>query len=204
MDWTPTAPHDLPVQVAGWIAAAPGLSRVAIDGAPCTTPDEFAATLLAPLHAAGRPAVQLRAELFWRDASLRFEMGREDVESYLTWLDAEALRREVLDPAVTVGRYLPSLRDPATNRSTRAAPRTLGPNGILLVSGSLLLGRDLPFDRTVHLAMSPAARRRHTPDGEAWTLPAYDSYDRVTRPVETADVVVKLDDPRHPALRRRI
>jgi hypothetical protein len=32
-------------------------------------------------------------------------------------------------------------------------------------------------------------------------LPAYDDYDARTRPADTADVVVKLDDPNHPALR---
>jgi hypothetical protein len=161
----------------------------------------FAAALIDPIRARGRPVAQVRAATFWRDASLRLEMGREDVESYLDWLDADALRREVLDAAARGGHYLPSLRDPRTNRSTREQVRRVEPGLVLLVSGSLLLRHGLPFDRTVHISMSPSARARRTPAGEAWTLPAYDAYDADVRPVDRADVVIKLDDPRHPAIR---
>lgn len=174
--------------------------RVAIDGPPCSTPDEFAAALIDPIRTRGRPVAQVRAATFWRDASLRLEMGREDVESYLAWLDADALRREVLDAAAQAGQFLPSLRDPHTNRSTREQARPVEPGLVLLVSGALLLRHGLPFDRTVHLAMSPAARARRTPADEAWTLPAYEAYDTDIRPADTADIVIKLDDPRHPAI----
>jgi hypothetical protein len=200
--WTPADPEALPAQVADWLATAAGVVRVAVDGDPATSPDAFAAALVEPLRTRGRPAVPVRAVDFLRDASLRFEHGREDVESYLDWVDTDALRREVLLPAVEEGRYLPTLRDPRTNRSTREPAREIPPAAVVLVSGSLLIGRDLPFDRVIHLTLSPAARRRRTPDGDRWTLPAYDQYDRAVRPAETADLVVKLDDPRHPAVRR--
>ena len=72
---------------------------------------------------------------------------------------------------------------------------------MLVVSGALLLGLGLPFDRVVHLAVSPAARARRTPAEQAWTLPAFDRYDAEVAPAELADVVIKLDDPRHPAVR---
>jgi hypothetical protein len=65
----------------------------------------------------------------------------------------------------------------------------------------LLLRHGLPFDRTIHLSLSPAARARRTSPDDLWTLPAYDEYDADVRPTETADVIVKLDDLRHPALR---
>lgn len=172
--------------------------RVALDGPPCARPDELAARLAAPLRARGRPFVQVRAELFWRDASLRFEYGREDIDSYLTWLDDGALRREVL---AGDGWYLPSLRDPVTNRATRAPREPLPDDAVLVVSGGLLLGLGLPVDRVVHLAISSAARRRRTPDSEQWTLPAFDRYDAEVGPADIADVVIKLDDPRHPAVR---
>ena len=200
MTWTPVAPDALTGRVAEALAEAPGVVRVAIDGPPCADPDSFAAALLDPLRTLGRRAAQIRASSFWRDASLRLEHGREDVESYLSWLDADALRREVLDTAVSSGHYLPSLRDPVTNRSTRDAPCAVDPNLVLLVSGSLLLRHALPFDRTIHLAMSPATRARRTPAEDAWTLPAYEAYDADVRPSEVADVVIKLDDPRHPAI----
>jgi hypothetical protein len=139
--------------------------------------------------------------MFWRDASLRLEFGRHDVESYRNWLDAPALRREVLEPARAVGRYLPSLRDPVTNRSTREGARELPANAVLIVSGSLLLGHGLPFDRSVHLLLSPAALRRRTAADQAWTVPAYDDY--AAEAAALADLTVKLDDPRHPAMRER-
>ena len=198
--FTPIAPDALPGRLADWLAAAPGIVRVAVDGPPCADPDGLAAELLDPLRSRGRPVGQVRASSFWRDASLRFEHGREDVDSYLTWLDADALRREVLDAAVSSAAYLPSLRDPATNRSTRAARVAVAPNLALVVSGSLLLRHRLPFDRTVHLAVSPAARARRTSPEQMWTLPAYEAYDAEVRPSECADVVIKLDDPRHPAI----
>lgn len=172
-----------------------------MDGAPAAAPDELAASLLDELRSRGRAAAQIRAVTFWRDASLRLEHGREDVESYLSWLDDGALRREVLDPVITDGAYLPSLRDPVTNRSTREAPVSAPDGLVLIVSGSLLLRRGIPFDRTIHLAVAAAALARRTPEDEAWTLPAYAQYDAETRPADRADVVVKLDDPKHPALR---
>lgn len=177
--------------------------RVAIDGPPCADPGAWADALVEPLRTRSRPALRVEAETFWRDASVRLEYGRTDVHAYAhDWLDAAALRREVLDPLVPCGRgeFLPSLRDPVSNRATRAARKPAPEGAILLVSGSLLLGRDLPFDRTVHLAVSAAGRQRRTPEEQAWTLPAYADYDAEVDPLRRADVVIRLDDPRHPAV----
>jgi hypothetical protein len=201
VSWQPVTPADLAARLADWVARSPGIVRLALDGPPAAGPDVLADDLIEPLRVLGRPAVAVLASSFWRDASLRYERGRQDVTAYASWLDADALRREVLDPAVAESRYLPSLRDPATNRSTRAAARPLAPGTVVIVSGGLLLGLGLPFDRVVHLALSPPARRRRTPPGEAWALPAFDDYDATVRPADLADVVVKVDDPRHPAVR---
>lgn len=179
--------------MASW---SPGVVRVAIDGPPAANPEVWADALAEPLLALGRPLVHVRAEYFWRAASLRLEYGREDVDSYLAWLDDGALRREVLAGA----SYLPSLRDPSTNRTTREPPRDLPANAVLVVSGALLLGLGLPFDRIIHLALSPAARRRRTAPDQQWTLPAFDRYDAEVSPAELADAVVKLEDPRRPAV----
>jgi hypothetical protein len=179
-----------------------GALRVALDGPRAAGPEELADALTEPLRTRGRPAIHVWAQTFWRDASLRLEHGRHDVESYRDWLDAAALRREVLVPLGPggSGEYVPSLRDPATNRATRA-PRSTAPDGsVLVVSGELLLGRGLPFDVTIHLAVGVAARARRTAPEWAWTLPAFEAYDRAVDPVETADIVVRLDDPRHPAI----
>lgn len=192
--WRPVDPRDLTGLLVGWLASVPGRVRVAVEGPPASRPAELAESMSAALPSSGRAAGHVRAEFFWRDASLRLEHGREDLDSYRQWLDAETLTREVLRPVAADGRYLPSLRDPATNRATREPARVLPPEGVLIVSGSLLLERGLPFDRSVHLSLSAAALARRTPAADAWTLPAYAR-------TPAADVVVKLDDPRHPAVR---
>jgi hypothetical protein len=184
--------------LADWIAATPATVRVAVDGPPAARPAELAEALVDPLRLRGRAAVAVRAERFWRDASLRLEYGRQDVDSYPDWLDRAALRREVLDAAVTERSVLPSLRDPATNRSTREPRHPAPPGTVVLVSGAFLLGCGLPFDRAVHLALSPGARARRIPRHEHWTLPALDRYEDEIQ--GAAEVVVKLDDPRHPAV----
>jgi len=203
--WRPVDPDALPALIAERVARDPGIRRVAVDGAPAAEPAALAEALIEPLRSLGRPAVHVRAETFWRDASLRFEYGREDVDSYETWLDGAALRREVLDPIVTAGTYLPSLRDPSTNRATRAARQPAEPGTVLLVSGALLLSpykwEPLPFDTTVHLTLTPAARTRRTAADQQWSLAAFERYDEQVEPIASADVVVKVDDRRHPAIR---
>ena len=196
----PVSAQALPGRLAGLIDARPGLVRVGIDGPPCAAPEELAEAVLEPLRAAGRQAVHVRADRFWRDASVRFEHGREDPDAYLDWLDAGALRREVLDAAADSGSYLPSMRDPDSNRSTRAEVQPLDAAAVVLVSGTFLLGLGLPFDLVVHLAISPAARARRTPSAQQWRIAAYDRYDVEVSPTELADVVVRWDDPRRPAV----
>ena len=41
---------------------------------------------------------------------------------------------------------------------------------------------------------------RRTPDADRWTLPAYARYADEVVPARLADVVVRADDPRHPAV----
>jgi hypothetical protein len=177
--------------------------RVAIDGAPAAEPQRWAAALVEALRVRGRAALQVRAEDFLRPASLRFEFGRTNPDAfYAGWLDAAGLRREALDPLGPsgTGRVLPTLWNAATDRATRAAYVQLPPGGVLLVSGPLLLGAGLPFDITVHLAMSAAALARRTEPAQRWTLPAYERYAEEVAPSRFADVVVRVDDPRHPAV----
>ena len=205
--YEPVDPNRLPAILAADLAAAavPGIAlRVAFDGPMFADPHGLADALVEPLRALGRRVAVIRADTFWRDASLRFEHGRTDSAAFRDeWLDDAALRREVLEPlgAGGDGSYLPSLRDPATNRATRA-PRRQARDGttIIVVSGELLLGRGLPFDRTIHLAVTAAGRARRMAAEWSWTLPAFDTYERDVDPAGTADVVLRMDDPRHPAI----
>ncbi|ROO85238.1 hypothetical protein EDD29_2778 [Actinocorallia herbida] len=177
--------------------------RVAIDGPDAAHPAVLADALVQPLRALGREAVRVSARDFLRPASLRFESGREDPDAYYDdRLDTSALDREVLGPLEPggTGKVLPSLWDADRDRATRAPYVDLREGGVLLLDGTLLLGRRLPFDLTVHLSLSPAALSRRTPAALAWTLPAYDRYRVEAEPLATADIAVVVDDPRHPAL----
>ena len=177
--------------------------RVLIDAAPAARPADLADALVDPLRLRGRSVLRVSANDFLRPASLRFEHGRTDPDSYFDdWLDLGGLAREVLDPAAPdgTGSVLPSLWNPVTDRASRASYVDVPSHGIVLLDGALLLGRWLPFELTVHLDLSPAALRRRTPEADHWTLPAFDRYRREVEPTTVADVVVKFDDPNHPAI----
>lgn len=201
----PISPPLLVEELADRIAACRPGERlaVAIDGAPAADPDRWADALVDPLRVRGRAAVRICTVDYLRPASLRLEQGRTNPDAYYEdWLDAAGLRREVLDPLAPggTGAVLPSLWDTRTDRATRAPYREVPPGGVVLVSGALLLGGGLPFELTVHLTLSPAALARRTRDELRWTLPAFARYDDEVRPGDFADVVVRLDDPRRPAV----
>ena len=193
-----TTPDGVVEALLALVDARPGRVRVVVDGADAAEPHDLAARLVGAI---ARPAVHVRADRFWRPAGQRFEWGKQDEVSWLhDWLDEGALHREVLDDFPSTGRVLPGLRDPVSDRSARAAYVDLPEDGIVVVSGSVLLGRGMPFDLTVHLRLTPAALARRTPDSQAWTLPALGRYVAEHDPEGLADVVVRCDDPRHPAL----
>ncbi|GAA4580177.1 uridine kinase [Planotetraspora phitsanulokensis] len=201
----PVSPSLLVEELADRIASEPRDSwlRVAVDGAPPTGPGRLADELVTPLRVRGREVVRVSAADFLRPASLRFEFGRTDPDVfYAEWLDAAGLTREVLGPLEPgrTGRVLPALWDSVRDRATRAPYVTLPPGGVALVDGPLLLAHALPFDLTVHLSLSPAALTRRMAAEEQWTLPAYDRYEREIEPSRTADVVIRMEDPRHPAV----
>jgi hypothetical protein len=202
----PVTPDALVAQLAARVTDRPGRVRVAIDGPDGARPGELADALVAPLRVAGREAVRVRAEDQLRPASLRYERGRTDPDSfYDDWLDAAGLLREVLEPLDPGGRaqIRPVRWDARADRASRSGFVTVPDGGVVIVSGPLLLGRGLPFEVTVHLDLSPGALARRTPVDLAWTLPAYARYAEEVDPAAWADVVVRLDDPRHPALIER-
>ena len=195
-------------RLAGLLADVPPESgatalRVAVDGPDVAGPGDLAHAVAERLPPLGRPAVVVAATGFYRPASLRLEHGRTDPDArYTDWLDAGALTREVLAPVGPGGRgaYVPVLWDLARDRAARAPRRPMPAGGVLLVAGPMLQGLGLPFDVTVHLKVSPAARARRTPPDQAWELPAYDRYDAEVSPADLADAVVLADSPDRPAL----
>jgi hypothetical protein len=201
----PISPDLLVEHVVDAITALPADRRIAaaLDGAPPTRTDRLAEQLVNELRLRGRPAVHVAAADYLRPASLRLELGREDPDLFYTdWLDLKAIDREVLGPLAPggTGRVLPRLWDSSADRAYRAQYVELGPADVVLLDGSFLLGAGLSFDLTVHLWMSPAALARRTAEDQAWTLPAYARYELEQDPLQTADISVRCDDPRHPAL----
>jgi hypothetical protein len=177
--------------------------RLAVDGAPATRPGDLADALVAPLRTQGRPVIRARADDFLRPASLRWEHGRRDTDAFYTdRLDLGALSRELLDPLgpAGTGRYVPSLWDATRERATRAPHEQAPPGAVLVLDGCLLLGRGLALDLTVHLSVRAETLARSTPSEDRWTLPAFSRYEKEAAPERSADVVVRVDDPRHPAL----
>jgi hypothetical protein len=198
----PISPQALADRVAEAVAARAGRVRVIVDGAEPTEPGVLADAVAERLRVLGRAPVRVRAAHYLRPASLRFERGRADPDArYEDWLDTGALRREVLDPMAAGGSVLPALWDPGTDRSMRADYVDVPGDGVLLLDGELLLGHGLPAELTVHLAMSPAAlTRRGVP---SWLLPAFARYERAVDPLRTADIGVRFDDPKRPAMLAR-
>jgi hypothetical protein len=174
--------------------------KVAVDGPPAARPEEPAERLAEALLVRGRGVAAVATGGFLRPASLRYEYGKEDPDAYYNgWFDTGALWREVFGPLEPggSGRVLPDLWDPVTDRATRSPYRTLAPGGVLVLHGPFLLGHWFPFDLTVHLRLSPGALARRSE--QPWTLPAFERYEAEVAPAEAADVVVRTDDPRHPA-----
>ncbi|WP_211247793.1 hypothetical protein [Cryptosporangium arvum] len=197
----PVTPEALADLLAELCLTAGNHLRVAIDGADAAEPGRLADRMVEPLRAGGVAAVRVRAHDFLRPASLRWEFGKTDPDSfYDRWLDAGGLTREVLTPWAAGERYLPALWDAAADRAARAGYRPVPPRAVLLVDGPLLLGRGLAFDLAVHVRLSDGALRRRTPAPEHWTLPAFERYATEVEPEAIADVVVRADDPRRPAV----
>ena len=211
----PTSPRYRPITVERLVteladriaetAAHRRWTRVLIDGADeATDTAGLADALVDPLRVRGHEVMRVSAGDFLRPASLRFERGRHDPDvRYEDWLDISALRREVLGPleSTGTGEVLPALWDTTRDRAFRLPRTRLPDGGVMVLNGELLLGRGLPAELTVHLWLSPDALRRRLPEESHWALPTYVRYEREVLPTESADVVVRVDDPRRPALR---
>ncbi|WP_406140755.1 uridine kinase [Streptomyces sp. NBC_01089] len=174
--------------------------KIAVDGAPAAPTGELAAAVAEGLRVRGRSAHVVSTQGFLRPASLRYEYGKRDPDTYYSgWFDTGALWREVFGPleAGGSGRVLPDLWDPVTDRATRSPYQKLPDGAVLIVHGPLLFGHWFPFDLSVHLRLSPGALSRRTGTDEQWTLSAFERYEEEVAPADTADVVVRADHPDH-------
>ena len=185
--------------------------RVGIDGALPGDSRLLADAVAAAVEQAGRPVARVSREDFLRPRSVRLELGADDPDAgWERWYDDGGLRREALDPlgpaaagSVTAMTWLRALWDAERDRSVRAARQGAPPGTVLVVSGPYLLRWELAgaFDLVVHLATSPAAlARRCAPADRSRTVGSWARYVEETAPAERAAYLVRLEDPRHPAL----
>ncbi|MEJ5866488.1 hypothetical protein WDV85_01895 [Pseudokineococcus sp. 5B2Z-1] len=180
--------------------------RVGVDAAVPADGELVADAVAEALAAQGAGVLRVRARDFLRPRSVRLSTGPADPETgYTSWTDHLGLRREVLDPLGPggAGTWLPALWDERADRATRAARRTAPPGSVLVLDGPFLLRWETAdaLDLSVHLLVSDAAVRRRLPPADAdrqtgaWAL-----YVEETDPAPRADLVVRAEDPRRPAL----
>jgi hypothetical protein len=189
--------------------------RLAVDGAVGADGHVLADEVAAALVGRGLPVARVRQDAFLRPRSIRLELGADDPDAaWERWYDDSALRREVLDPLGPGGAmtWLESLWDADADRATRAPRQPAPPGTVAVVDGRFLLRWELAdaVDVAVHLQTSVAAQTRRIADPleRERVLPSWQRYLDETDPAGrvlsglVAGVVVRLEDPRRPALVR--
>ncbi len=184
----------------------PGVLRLGVDAAVPDDARAFADAAAAAAERRGRAVLRVSAEDFLRPRSVRLEHGADDPDAgYGARYDTAALLREVLDPLAPGGRgrWLPALWDPGRDRATRAERRPAPPGAVLVLDGPFLLRWELAgaLDVVVHLQTSAAAvGRRLPPADRPRVLGAWARYLEEADPAARADVLVRAEDPRRPAV----
>lgn len=174
---------------------------VAFDGPAECGVDELADAVAEELRGRGAAVIRASTSWWWRPAALRLELGREDVEMLLTgWVDADALRRELVDPVRSgSGSFISRLRDPVTDRSVRQQSAPVTAPALLLLDGPFLLATELPVDLLVGFQLGRGTLLRSLPPQRHWWTRAFETYDDRYRPLEAADVLLAYDHPSAPA-----
>ncbi len=198
--FTPITASGLIDSITDLILATPTRLVVAIDGADAAEPISLAHAVADNVRAHGRGCDVVSLHDYVKPASLRLEYGRNDEISYRTiWFDYDALAREVVDALHNDARWLPALWNEKADRSARTQVRAAGAGDVVLVTGPMLLGRNLAFDSTIRLHLSEAALLRATHADQLWTVPALLRHEQDT--AEQPDVDVRWDHRDRPAVR---
>lgn len=176
--------------------------RLGIDGPVGADTTSVADDVTGLLRVAGMAVVRASKQGFVRPRSIRLEHGDDPDAPYERWYDDAGLRRELLDPLAPGGTLgvVDALWDVASDRATRRPRRVMPPGTVAVVDGPFLLRWELAdaFDLVAHLQASPAAITRRGGPVASWAR-----YLDEVDPAARAGVVVRHDDPRHPAVARR-
>lgn len=205
----PVTPHGLAGLVARDAAELSHRARpagcgvaVGVDGVVAADTGTLADAVAAALAQQGLPVVRAAREAFLRPRSLRLEHGEDPLAPYERWYDDAGLRRELLDPLGDGGlQVIASLWDAGRDRATREPRRPVPPGCVAVVDGPFLLRWSLAdaFTHVTHLQTSPAAAGRR---GAAHLVGSWQAYLDDVDPQSRASVVVRHEDPRHPAVVR--
>lgn len=204
MRFRPLTPELLVRDLADRIDRRPELHpRIGFDGFEEIGSAGLAESVAEGLRELGRPVVRVSTRWWWRAASLRLELGRTDIDMLLHgWVDAGALRRELLDPiaAGDPAGYLPQLRDPSTDRAVRVPRRPIEPRTVVILDGPFLLADPVGLDAVVHVQASTGALSRALAPDRRWWIEAHERYRATETPADRADAVIAYDHPSAPAI----
>ncbi len=174
---------------------------VGVDGVVAADTTALADAVAAALADRGLPVLRASRGGFLRPRSLRLELGDDPLAPYERWYDDAGLRRELLDPLAETRRVTTSLWDAERDRATREPRREVPPGCVVVVDGPFLLRWTLAdaFAHVTHLQTSPAAATRR---GAGALVGSWQAYLDEIDPATQAGIVVRHEDPRHPAVVR--
>jgi len=197
--------------------------RVAIDGRTASGKTTLADELAAFIEANGRPVIRTSIDGFHRPKIERYARGRHSAEGY--YLDARdlgAINTMLLGPLGPTGirLYRTTSFDLDADKPIEQEPQLAPADAVLIVDGTFLQRPELSdgWDLTIFIATSESVaeqrgvgRDADRPGGEdaARELfaqryrPAFDLYDRLCSPEQSADVIVNNDDFSSPELQFR-
>jgi uridine kinase len=193
--------------------------RVAVDGPPAAGKTTLADELAALLRARGREVIRATTESFHLPRAQRYRRGEFSPEAnYHDSFDYDTLRRVLLDPLGPGGdrRYQHAVYDIDTDTALSPLVTTAAADAVLLLDGVFLLRPELvdrwdlsifvsaPFEQIVDrarirdlelLGSTAEVERRF----RTRYIPAQQLYFAAARPADHADIIVRNDEPRHPA-----